>query len=305
MVMETPVKTFRKIVVGADLSPPSSIAVQQAMSVARRCGATLLLMMVEPEADAPELVPGSLRAAEQKLREVERTRFVADRAGLEELRQRLVGQGVEVSHVVVSGAVDHGLADAAERAHADLVVVGTHGHRGLRRLLLGSAAEMTVRFAPSSVLVARGSGTAAEGGYRRILIGTDFSPLSERAIEQALVLAAPGATLEVMHAWRVPVDTTPDGSLAVAMADLRGELAVAAEHSLAELREAWSARGVALKTYAVEQTPREALWERAEMTGADLIVVGSHGRHGVRRWLLGSVAEATVRHARCSVLVAR
>jgi nucleotide-binding universal stress UspA family protein len=227
-------KTYRKIVVGADLSPPSAIAVQQAMSVARHCGAPLVLMMVEPEPDAPELIPGSLRAVEAKVRDVERTRFVADRAGLEELRQRLLGQGVDVSHVVVSGAVDQGLADGAARANADLVVVGTHGHRGLRRLLLGSVAEMTVRCASSSVLVARGSGTAAEGGFRHILIGTDFSPLSERAIEQALTLAAPGATLEVLHAWRVPIDTTPEGSLALAMADLRTELAVAVEHSLTD-----------------------------------------------------------------------
>lgn len=298
-------KTYRKIVVGADLSPPAAIAVQQAMSVARHCGAPLLLMMVEPEPDAPELIPGSLRAVEARRRDVERTRFAADRAGLEELRQRLLGQGVDVSHVVVSGAVDQGLADGAARANADLVVVGTHGHRGLRRLLLGSVAEMTVRCASSSVLVARGSAIAAEGGYHRILIGTDFSPLSERAIEQALMLAAPGATLEVLHAWRVPIDTTPDGTLAVAMADLRTELSVAVEHSLAELRAAWRERGVTLKTHAVEQTEREALWERAEMIGADLVAVGSHGRRGLRRFLLGSVAESTVRHARCSVLVAR
>ena len=50
---------------------------------------------------------------------------------------------------------------------------------------------------------------------------------------------------------------------------------------------------------------REALWERAEMIGADLVAVGSHGRRGVSLLLLGSVAEATVRHAPCSVLVAR
>ncbi len=303
--METSAKTFRKIVVGADLSPPSSIAVHQAMSLARHCGAPLLLMMVEPEPDMPELVPASLRSSEDKLRAIERTRFAADRAGLEELRQRLIGQGVDVTHVVFSGAVDRGLADGAERANADLVVVGTHGHRGLRRLLLGSVAEMTVRLASSSVLVARGRETAAEGGFRRILIGTDFSPLSERAIEQALRLAAPGATLEVMHAWRVPIDSTPNGSLTMDIADLRTALDVDIARSLRELRDAWQARGVTLTTHSVEQLPREALWERAEAIGADLIAVGSHGRRGLRRFLIGSVAEATVRHAGCSVLVAR
>lgn len=296
---------IRKIVVGVDLSPPSEVAVGQAMGVARRTGAELILMTVEPEPDAAELVPRSLATSEERRRAVEHSRFDADRAEVEVMRQRLVGQGVEVSHVVAEGAVDSGLADGAARLGADLLVIGTHGHTGMRRLLLGSVAEKTVRLAKASVLVARGAAAAADGGFKNIVVGSDFSPLAERALERAVAMAAPGAVIEVVHAWQVPPDLSPDGTMAPALADLRESLAADTGKAGEELKAAWRARGVHVELHATEARPREALCDRAEAVGADLIVVGSHGRRGLTRLVLGSVAEATVRHAPCSVLVAR
>jgi nucleotide-binding universal stress UspA family protein len=293
--MEQQSDQFRKIVVGVDLSPPALIAVGQAMSMARSNGAPLVLMMVEPEPEAAELLGGT----------GERTRFAADRVELEELRQRLIGQGVDVSHVVTTGEIEGGLADGAARMGADLVVVGTHGHHGMRRMLLGSVAEMTVRLAASSVLVARGATTVAEGGYRRILVGTDFSAPAELAIARAVAVAAPGATIELMHACHLTFDVDPEGTLAMTLGDVREALLADALRAGGELASSWRQRGVRLGLHIVEATPREALAERASALGADLVVVGSHGRRGLRRFVLGSVAEATVRESPCSVLVVR
>jgi nucleotide-binding universal stress UspA family protein len=86
---------------------------------------------------------------------------------------------------------------------------------------------------------------------------------------------------------------------------LRGELAADLARTGAALVAQWKARGVKLTFTAVEGSSQVALCERAASTGADLIVVGSHGRRGLRRLILGSVAETTVRHAPCSVLIAR
>jgi nucleotide-binding universal stress UspA family protein len=234
-----------------------------------------------------------------------RARLAEDRARLEALRQRLLGQGVEVSHVVIDGMPDAALAASAVELGADLIVVGTHGRTGLRRLLLGSVAEKTVRLAASSVLVARGTPGAAEGGYRRVVVGTDYSPLGDLAVTRALEHAAAGAHVHVMHAWQLPTQSAPE--TAAVVAELRGALAEETQRLGVERLRGW--RGarpdVVLVAETSEAPAQEALIERAEALGADLIAVGSHGRRGVRRLLLGSVAESVVRHAPCSVLVAR
>jgi len=303
--MDNPVRPFTKIVAGVDLSPASLVAVGQAMSLARHSGAALVLMMVGPIPDAAEGIPSSMKQAADRMYRVLLERFDVERAQLEALRQRLLGQGVEVSHSMVNGFPDSGLIEGAERVAADLVAVGTHGRTGLRRLLLGSVAEKTVRLASSSVLVARGEATAAEGGFQRIVVGTDFSPLADLAIERSVAVAAPGASIELVHAWHVPSDYTMDGSMALAQVDLRESLTADAARAGLELCATWKARGVELSFKALEGAERGALCDRADAIGADLIVVGSHGRRGLKRMVLGSVAEATVRHASCSVLVAR
>ena len=297
--------SFTTIAVGADLSPSSQLAVAQAMSLARHDGARIVLIHVGIVPDVPEGIPPSMRETAARYRGVLLERLGVERAALEDLRQRLLGQGVEVSHVVVDGFADTAVADAARQAGADLVAVGTHGRTGVSRLVLGSVAEKTVRLAESSVLVARGAPDAAEGGYKRILVGTDFSPLAERAVERAVAAAAAGATIEVVHAWHVPLDLSAEGAVAPALAELRESLDADATRAGAELVAAWKARGVTVRYAPIEAPASDALTHRAETTGADLVVVGSHGRRGLRRFFLGSVAEATVRHAPCSVLVAR
>lgn len=294
---------LHRIVAGVDLSPESILAVEQAMAVARHQGAELVLVHVGAVPEAPEGLPPSMRATASHYRAMLNDRLAEDRAGLEALRQRLIGQGVQVSHVIVDGYPDTALAEAAGSIGAGLVVVGTHGRTGVRRVLLGSVAEKTVRLADTSVLVVRGAAVA--GGFRRIVVGSDFSPLAETAIARAVAMAAPGARIEVVHAWNVPADVSPEGSLAAALADLRGSLSDDTLRAGGELCAAWKARGADLNFRSIEGAPDAALHDAAIELDADLVVVGSHGRRGLRRWLLGSVAEAIVRHAPCSVLVAR
>ncbi|HTJ45438.1 MAG TPA: universal stress protein [Kofleriaceae bacterium] len=270
--------SFGTILVGVDLSRSSDAAVRQAMSLARKCGARVVL------AHVPQ-------------------KYADDRVKLEPLRQQLAGQGVEISTAIMEDdEPDRALADAAKRFGADLIAVGTHGRTGLRRLLLGSIAEKTVRFAATSVLVARGDG-APDGGYQRILVGTDFSPMADAAIARAVEVAAPGAPIHVLNAWHVPVAAPIDGTDPTIV--VRADLAEDAKVRAGELVKRWRATGVAIEMETSEAPAADALIDRAESLGAELIVVGSHGHRGVRRLVLGSVAEATVRHAPCSVLVAR
>ena len=297
--------SFQNIAVGVDLSEESELAATQALGVARHAGARVVLIHVGAIPDPIEGIPSSMRATADRYAEVLRARIAEDRTRLEALRQRLLGQGVELSHVVADGFADATLADTARELGCDLIAVGTHGRTGARRALLGSVAEKTVRLASSSVLVARGAPHAADGGFRRIVVGTDFSPLADKALARAFEVAAPRAEVRLVHAWGVPTMIAPES--AVPIAELRNALASdsadRAAALLAAQRALHPAASITMDT--IEANASHALVETAESFSADLIVVGSHGRRGVRRMVLGSVAEVTVRHAPCSVLVAR
>ncbi len=266
-----------RIAVGIDLAEPAAIAVEQAMSIARRWGSHGVLLPIGAATSAA-------------------------RRAMEDLRQELVDHGVEVSHAVAEGTADFALADRARELGCGLIVIGTHDRLGASGLVAGSVAERTARFAACPVLIARGDPRAAEGGYRQIVCGSDGAVLADIAIAQALELAAPDARVHVVHAW----DTTPVAP-ALTAGDARGRAAAAAAQLGGEVVSCWRAARPELEIALelAEGAPADAIVERARAWDADLIAVGSHGPRGLRRLALGSVAEAVVRHAPCSVLIAR
>lgn len=93
--------------------------------------------------------------------------------------------------------------------------------------------------------------------------------------------------------------------LGATLDDMRRQQASTAEQIIRSAGEALSSLGLATETVVREGDPRSAIVDEAKEWGADLIVVGSHGRTGLTRWLLGSVAQAVVGHAPCSVEVIR
>jgi nucleotide-binding universal stress UspA family protein len=296
-----------KIVVGVDLSPESEIAVAHAVDIARHVGANITLVMADCVPDTPTVIKGNPALESPWNRSLEQ-RLTADRERLGALRERWSGQGVEISQLVVDGFADDKLVEVSAEIAADLIVVGSHGRTGFRRWFMGSVAERTVRLASQSVVVARGE--APRGGYQRVVVGTDYSPCADKAIDRALQVIAPNATIELVHCWTFPIFATPDGAMPppIDYAELREGiargLAEAATKQVERIR-ASTDRQIELVHRLIERPAADGLVDRAAEIGADLIVVGSHGRRGVRRFMLGSVAEVTVRHAGCSVLVAR
>jgi nucleotide-binding universal stress UspA family protein len=142
---------------------------------------------------------------------------------------------------------------------------------------------------------------------RRILVAVDFSPHSRVALDYAATLAdAFGATVEVLHVWEPPLMEPPGPIVAEAQVTLWEMLQRNAETALAEFVAQASERGVRVSSSrALVGSPARAILDEAERSGANLIVVGSHGRTGLSRALLGSVAERVVRHAHCPVLCVR
>jgi nucleotide-binding universal stress UspA family protein len=138
---------------------------------------------------------------------------------------------------------------------------------------------------------------------KSILVPIDFSETSQRALDYAIDLATTfGATVTLVHAFEIPIYGFPDGIL-VAPADAAARLAQAAQAGLTAALEARSDRGVKLDAVLRDGRPWDEINAVAEERNIDLIVVGTHGRHGLARALLGSVAEKVIRTALRPVLL--
>jgi nucleotide-binding universal stress UspA family protein len=295
------------IVVGVDFSPESEVAVAQAMSVARRAGARLTLLHVGAIPDAPLGVPESMAATAAAYTQVVKQHLAEDRSALDALRERLIGQGVEVFHAVYDGFADTGIVEAAEELEADLIVVGTHGRTGIKRFFLGSVAERVVRLAKIPVLVARAADGSSAGGFTNILVPTDFSTSAEAALELAQALAGEDAVIRLIHAWQLPAMSAaymaPIKAAEDLFSDVRASIQASIEKTGEQIIEGHVDGGANMMFEAEEGAPSHVIQEAIARHQPDVVILGSHGRRGVTRLLLGSVAENTVRHAPCSVVV--
>ncbi len=297
-----------KIAVGIDFSKESETAATEAMRVARYLGGELVLVHVCTPVAVPGLTSAATAAGGRALevlreylagtRETERTRLV-------ELRERMNGD-VHVVHALIEGDADSGLCTAARETGSQLLVVGTHGYSGLNWFLLGSVAQRVIRMADVDVLVARNR-RGTSGGYRRVLVGTDFSPSSSHALDRAIQLAAPDAQIDVVHFYH----HAPHAELYEAVREavgadldeaLMGELSKSGQSFIAERHRP---EGATVRFYAVAEAPLPGLIHWLERQPFDLVALGSHGRRGFSRFLLGSVAEAVAKRSPCSTLIAR
>jgi len=146
---------------------------------------------------------------------------------------------------------------------------------------------------------------------RQILVPVDFSEPSRKALDYAATLARSfGASVDVLHVWEVPT-FVPAGSVVGAGAG-GGDVSLlelvrkGAEDAMTRFVAEAAERGITLRSSRVEPgAPAHKIADLAGELGYDLIVLGTHGRTGLSRVLLGSVAESVVRHAPCPVLVVR
>lgn len=292
------------ILVGVDFSTTSEQTCQHALAIARHAGARLVLAHATALPEQPEGLPPSMQDTAAAFLSILRGRAAEAQRDLAELGDRLTGQGAEISQLLIDGFADDALVHTAAELHADLVVTGSHGRRGVGRVLLGSVAERVVRGAACPVLVARGEPTP----YRTVCVATDFTEAAEHGIDLAIAIAAPDATIDILHFWDAP--PVPRGhatdEVDETVAEIRAGMIVHGEERGAQMIEARGGdRGGRLRYHLREGDPTDGITHWAAEARCDLVVVGGHGRRGLRRLLLGSVAEATVRQAPCSVLVAR
>ncbi len=291
----------RKVFVGIDFSEGSDEALRQAHARALSVGATLAVCHIVPNelrsnlffpqisGIALEGIPADLQKAGD-----------AVAAHVTEVTGR---SAADFDLIVDDGTPHAAILIHAEEWLADLIVVGSHGASSTH-LQLGSVANQIIRHAHCPVLIAR----PAQGGAG-IIAGTDFSDPALPALRAAAdEVRRTGEELTLVHcldmAWSVV--TYPamafGGTPITLSAEQLLELEKAAEERLTSGLEQLGVRG---KTRVLRGSASAALIELATQQKASLVVVGTVGRTGLRRALLGSVAEAVAREAPCSVLVVR
>jgi Universal stress protein UspA and related nucleotide-binding proteins len=218
-----------------------------------------------------------------------------------EAAETLAAAGVDHETDVVQGNPAPAIAEYAERAAHDLVVMPTQGREGVSRYLLGSVSEKVVRLSSVPVLTARmRPDELLTFPYEDVLIPTDGSPAATDAVEHGLRLAA--SLDATVHGVSVVDESTfgPDDHVLSA-----GREAVA-EDALDDLAAAATEHGVSTVERHVERgAPVEAIVDQIRTNGAHAVVMGTTGRRGTERVLLGSVAEQTVRSAPVPVVTVR
>lgn len=286
----------KNVLVATDFSEFSERAGELALELAGVAGARVhWIHAVEISLESDPLFRGT-----QTQSPVDQATRLADiKLGAWQLRA--TEQGLQSDAQCVRGGPAEVVAQAAE-LEADLIVVGTHGHTGVKHALLGSVAERIVRDAGCSVLVARGDRPLLGG--RPIVLGDDLAPAGGSARELATALAeAKDLPLHVVHTIDVGIPYLATLELMLPRKMIESLYADAREQLDVIARDFPSVR-VQNETISSER-PADALCETATRSDAALVVVGSHSRKGVERLLLGSTAERVVRHAPCSVLIAR
>lgn len=284
---------IREIVVPVDFSPCSKAALARASTIAEQSGATLHLLHAVPPIPYPAPVEFGVPTAVTE--EIE----AGVRAKLGEWAAELEAAGRAVSQEIVLRPPVDAIEEAVRTRGADLVVMGTHGHTGLKHLLLGSVAERTLRTVPCPVLAVK----EHDGAHRvdRILLCTDFSEHAERAATHAIDWAETlGAEVHLAHAVTPAV---PAYAELPPPPEYVGQAREAARRELETAQRRIEDAGLACTPHLLEGEAAGALAELAERREIDLVVIGTRGRTGLKHVVLGSVAERVVRLLPCPVLV--
>ena len=228
--------------------------------------------------------------------------------------EKLSPSGHKTVSEVIMGFPRRAISEYAKEWRADLIVAGSHGHSAIGRFLLGSVAQGILRTAPCSVEIVRpGTGGPASSHPLKILLATDGSDCSVGAAHSLAKRPWPvGTVIKVLSVEELMVfenQMTASSLSSVYPASLIEELMQDANDRAGSAVE--MAKGILLRAgmNAVSDPsvpigePRGVILDTAKSWQADMIVLGSHGRRGLDRLLMGSVSEAVAIHAHCSVEV--
>jgi nucleotide-binding universal stress UspA family protein len=298
---------FHGILVATDFSPPADTALQQAVWLTQTTGASLSLVHVLPlrmassadpkldlylellkdEVDAEELQSEAIEEAQAKLRKiVERT-----------------GVSTDVQTNVYIGESYVEITRAVQQGGCDLVLAGTRGLARWEEFFVGSTAKRLIRNCPSSVWIVKPEHV---GRPKVVLAATDFSPVSSKAVQQGHWIAQQAQAafhlLHVVDSKDVPEDAishVTEGS------SLQQEIVEEATKRMERFVDSLGVDRASIQVHQSWGTPWQEIRRAAKYQAADLVVIGTVGRSGVKGLLLGNTAEKVLDACDCSILAVK
>ncbi len=290
-----PTARVEKLLLASDRSAFSEGAIKEAILLAKKCSSFLTVMSVveaNPEFDA--MAPQIVEKIDAEVRQ-----------HLEAIKERAKKEGVTCETVVRRGDEAFALiAQEAEERKITMIIMGRRGRTGLSRLMMGSVTARVIGQAPCNVLVVP---RAAQFSCQRILVATDGSRFGDAAVSEAMGIAKRcGSELLILSV--VPSESV--AAMDIVHSELRKDLMVekelkAAEATVQEAKDAAAKEGIAVSGLLLSGKPSEGILLAAKEKKADLIILGTLGKTGMDRLLMGSVTERVIVTAECAVLAVK
>lgn len=278
------------VVVPTDFSEGSQQALTRALRLPLGPKSKVTLLHV-----VPDDIPGVLR--KEAILEAERSLEKA----LAAVHKLALARGLSPRQFVadvVEGNSAQQIVKRARTVEADVICMGRHGRTSFLELRLGSTARKVVKLGEVPVLLVRSPATST---YQRVLIAVDLTLASAKLLKAARPYVEDTNEVELLHASSVPFENyvVVSGERAE---EFREEAFKSAEKDLKSLL---AKTGLKADAKVLGGDARMLIMEEAKARKAELIIVGTHGLKGVKKLILGSVAEWTMTHAACDVLVMR
>jgi nucleotide-binding universal stress UspA family protein len=278
---------YDPIVIPTDGSEHADRAALHALGLARTVGATVeAVSVLDVRGAAGPFDAGGL---DDEFRD----RLTAERErALRSVESAATDLGVEaVRTTTVQGRPADAILGFASECDAGLLAMGTHGRTGVSRYVLGSVTEEVISRSSVPVLTARATDTAPETDYDQVLVPTDGSEYARVAVEHGIELA--GRFDARVHVLNVAKTDWGTGRPSALLADVVAAGEAATEEIATDARQA----GLDAVTAVREGSPASGILDYVEAEDVDLIAMGTNGRTGPSRFLLGSTTERVVRHA--------
>ena len=290
-----PAVRVETLLLATDGSEFSEGAIGESIKLAKKCSNRLAAISVietnpELEAIAPQVTEKAEKSA---------------RVHLEAVQARAKKEGVECNILIRAGEDSFKyIVDEAVKNKITMIVMGRRGRSGLKRLMMGRVTSRVIGHAPCNVLVVP---KAAQLEFRNILVATDGSNYSAVAATEAIGLAKQNnSALTVISVVPSELVTPVDIDFTVNQREFIAEKEMhEAEKNAKAVKDAAEKEGVYVKAFILSGKPADAIIETAREKKADIIVLGSHGRTGLEKLLMGSVAERVIVLAACPVLVVK
>jgi len=232
---------------------------------------------------------------------------------LEKAGEALKGKGIPAKSEVAIGDPAKEIVDYADEHDIGLIIMATHGRSGIKRWAIGSVADKVARYARQPVMIIRAKGDHRDaldrGILKKIIVPLDGSPASEAVIPYVGELADKlKAEVILFQAMAHLYHLTTTGKVIIQVPYTEKETEQLKANTMLYLEKAGErlkAKGIPMRAEVTVGDPAEEIINLADKTGADLVAMSTHGRSGIARWALGSVADKVLHAGNTPLLLVR